>query len=138
MDDRTDSRRPYGAARVSPQRRTIADVTASLGGAFTVEALADAVREADAGIGTATVYRAVGALVASGWLERVGEREGSALFVRCAAGGHHHHLVCDGCGAVSATPCTVPHAEDSGGFVVTRHEVTLYGLCPACRTGGEG
>jgi Fe2+ or Zn2+ uptake regulation protein len=73
---------------------------------------------------------------ASGWLERVGARGGSALFARCTAGSHHHHhLICDGCGRVASTECPVTSAAlrgDSGGFVVTRHEVTLYGLCPDC------
>ena len=83
------------------------------------------------------MYRAVGALERSGWLERVGERAGSALFSVCPASGtHHHHVVCDGCGRVSALDCPldrgVTDAAERGGFTVTRHEVTLYGLCAEC------
>ncbi len=106
-------------------------------GAFTVDALAGAVRDRRPGTGVATVYRAVAAMVESGWLERVGERDGTALFTRCGAGErHHHHLVCTRCGATIATECPL----DSGlqavaardGFIVTGHEVRLYGLCPSC------
>jgi Fe2+ or Zn2+ uptake regulation protein len=50
--------------------------------------------------------------------------------------GHHHHVVCTGCGATATAPCPV---DDAGlaasvpaGFVVTSHEVRLYGLCAAC------
>jgi Fur family ferric uptake transcriptional regulator len=108
-------------------------------GAFSVDELAAAVNATDSVAGVATVYRAVSALLESGWLERVGVRDGSALVARChAGGGHHHHVVCDGCGRIEATPCpvhAVPDAgasSESGGFVITRHEVTLYGLCPTC------
>lgn len=126
----------YGAGRVTPQRRLVAQVAADMQGAFSVEDLAAAVRTRDAATGVATVYRAVTAMLTSGWLERVGERDGSALFVRCHAGTHHHHhVVCDGCGRVEATACPVdvaPMDRTHRGFVITRHEVTLYGLCPEC------
>lgn len=127
---------PYGAGRVTPQRRLVAEVAGAWSGAFTVEELAAAVRTRDRAASVATVYRSVAALADIGWLERVGAREGAALFTRCAAGDHHHHhVVCDGCGRVEAAECPVTpviSAGSAGGFVITRHEVTLYGLCPAC------
>ena len=132
---------PYGPGRVTPQRRLIAETASEVPGAFTTDELAAAVRAKDPAVGVATVYRAASALVLSGWLERVGERQGSALLARCnVSGGHHHHVVCDGCGCIEATPCPVvtlgpgshPQSGPAGEFVITRHEVTLYGLCPAC------
>ena len=131
---------PYGTGRNTPQRRIIAETAAGMPGAFSVDELAIAVRAIEGATGTATVYRAVAVLLGSGWLERVGERGGSALFARCSAGDrHHHHVICDGCGRVEATSCpvaTAPERDNSGtnpnGFVVTRHQVTLYGLCPEC------
>jgi Fur family ferric uptake transcriptional regulator len=137
-----EARVAYGTGRITPQRRLIAEAAASMPGAFTVDDLETAVHESDPATGVATVYRAVAAMVSSGWLERVGEREGSALFARCHAGAHHHHhVVCDGCGRIEATACPVvtePVVPESGGFVVTRHEVTLYGLCPECAAGTSG
>jgi len=129
--------RPYGAGRVTPQRKLVAQLAESWPGAFTVEELSSAVREQDRAASVATVYRAVAALAEQGWLERVGERHGSVLFARCAAGEHHHHhVVCDGCGRVEAAECPVASpASTVSGFVITRHEVTLYGLCPECATG---
>jgi len=127
---------PYGAQRMTPQRQLISDAAAAREGAFSVEELAADVGALDAAIGVATVYRAVTAMLASEWLERVGERDGSALFARCSAGGHHHHVVCDRCGRVATAECPLevgdPAAVQSDGFVITRHEVTLYGLCPQC------
>jgi Fe2+ or Zn2+ uptake regulation protein len=121
---------------VTPQRRLVAEVAGAWPGAFTVEELSATVRAQDRAASVATVYRAVAALAENGWLERVGERSGSSLFTRCAAGDHHHHhVVCDGCGRVEAAECPVVSAVSAGGasgFVITRHEVTLYGLCPEC------
>jgi len=126
----------YGDGRLTAQRRTIAESAASMPGAFRIEELATAARSRDEAIGIATVYRAVAAMARSGWLERVGERDGSALFARCGAGGrHHHHVVCDRCGRTEATECPLAKPTDdsvAGGFLITRHEVTLYGLCPTC------
>lgn len=137
---RDNTRAAYAGGRVTPQRRIIATVAAAMPGAFSVDELADAVRADDPAIGTATVYRAVGALEDSGYLERVGERDGAALFLRCAHAEHHHHLICDSCGRVAPARCPVStealaEAHEAG-FTVTRHEVTLYGLCPACASEG--
>ena len=131
------SERPYGAGRATPQRQVIASTAAARGGSFSVDELATDVCVRDPTIGAATVYRAVAAMLASGWIERVGERHGSALFARCSEGGrHHHHLVCDRCGRVATTECPLgdntTSAAQRSGFVITRHEVTLYGLCPDC------
>ena len=131
--------RPYGERRMTPQRRLVVDVAEGWPGAFTVDELSAAVRSRERTSSVATVYRAVSALAENGWLERVGDRNGSALFARCAAGTrHHHHVVCDGCGRVEAAECpVVAHvsAGDVAGFVITRHDVTLYGLCPDCADG---
>lgn len=117
-------------------------------GAFTVEELAEALRaaasspDAAASAGTATVYRTVAAMESTGFVSRVGSRAGSALYARCTDASHHHHIVCDACGRFTATPCPIDapvlSPEATGGFVVTRHEVTLYGLCGECaRTEGS-
>jgi Fur family transcriptional regulator, ferric uptake regulator len=130
--------RAYGAARVSAQRRAIAAAVTALAGAFTVDELAAALRRRRGRAGVATVYRAVAALEASRWLERIGQRDGSALFARCAEGmRHHHHVVCGDCGRVAVIRCPgVGKTTRSGrrqGFLITRHEVTLHGLCADCR-----
>ncbi|MDZ4168579.1 MAG: transcriptional repressor [Coriobacteriia bacterium] len=129
-------RTAYAGRRVTAPRRTIASAVVGFQGAFTVDELATRVRHVDSASGaTATVYRAVSAMEASGFVARVGERDGHALFARCTAPSHHHHIVCDSCGHVAHTACpldsTLRSAAESG-FVITRHEVTMYGLCPQC------
>lgn len=131
----------YGDRPLTAARRAIATVAQSMPGAFSVEELARAVRTDDAQYGaTATVYRAVTAMELAGFLERVGERDGSALFARCAHDTHHHHIVCDGCGRVAHADCPLGEAvlasAQEAGFTVTRHELTLYGVCPECAEKG--
>jgi Fur family ferric uptake transcriptional regulator len=133
--------RAFGTGRMTAQRATIVDAAAEMGTAFTVDDLAIAARRRDASVGLATVYRAVSAMEESGWLERVGERAGSALYARCAASGHHHHLICTTCGRMEPAECPlggiVSSSPTASGFVVTDHRVTLYGLCPDCVAGRE-
>ncbi|MEM7235037.1 MAG: transcriptional repressor [Planctomycetota bacterium] len=86
------------------------------------------------GLGIATVYRNLKALVDDGWLvpvlvpgepdryERAGKR-------------HHHHFRCRDCeglfdveGCVSGLEAMLPD-----GFQLEGHELTLYGRCGGCQ-----
>lgn len=131
----------YGEGRVTPQRRRLAELAVGLPGAFTIDELVDAARAAGDTASTATTYRSVAAMEASGFLVRVGSRDGSALYAHCASDAHHHHAVCDGCGRIAHSPCPLSDSGDAtrlpDGFVVTRHEITLYGLCAACASHRE-
>jgi len=124
---------------VSNARRTILKTIGATEGALTVEELHRRLASADAGIGLATVYRAVAALVDTGFLATVGKRGGVALYARCGGGQHHHHLVCTGCGTIAPIDCPLDAglmaAARRSGYTITGHEIVLYGLCSAC--GGE-
>ena len=135
--DLGDNDSHFGSGRVTERRRAIAAAADGLDSAFTVEDLVEAARQHSPGVGVATVYRAVAAMESAGALERVGSRNGSALYVRCTREGHHHHLICTSCGKVTHTACPLPQAEPGAasgrdGFIVTSHEITLYGLCREC------
>ena len=125
----------YGTARVTPQRRRIAQAAASMG-AFTIEDLAARLESQRPKTPLATLYRAVRALESAGTVQKVGTRKSSDLYVWCPAEDHHHHLVCTGCGAVAHAPC--PFGQDPSlpsemaGYTLVRHEMTLFGLCGAC------
>ncbi len=124
-------------------RKTIAACVDCLEGAFTVEQLTSTLRDADASVSaTATVYRAVAAMETSGYIERVGERDGSALFARCRHEDHHHHIICDLCGRTASARCPLDAAFLKSirqeGFTVTRHEVTIYGRCSSCASSPRG
>ena len=138
---RPDLRSLYGTARMSPQRALIAEAVSALPGAFTAEELHCSVAGTAPGVGLATVYRALAAMQAAGSITPVGERGGSALLAHCDRRDHHHHLVCTECGAVVAIDCPLGAealaSAEHAGHLVTRHEITLYGLCAGCRAKRE-
>ncbi|MDO9557304.1 MAG: transcriptional repressor [Coriobacteriia bacterium] len=131
-----------GEGRMSHQRLRIVRAADGMAGTFTVEELHLSAKRSVPGLGIATTYRAVTAMASSGTLAVVGERNGRTLYVWCANDEHHHHIICTGCGRVAGIHCPLPEddalvAVKNAGFTVTRHDLTLYGLCDACRKGGE-
>ena len=53
-------------------------------------------------------------------------------------GDHHHHMVCDRCGAVQPfadddLERAVDRLADRVAFAVAEHEIVLHGECAACR-----
>jgi Fur family transcriptional regulator, ferric uptake regulator len=133
--DKMLGRAAYGSGRVSTQRLAIARVAdEALDRAFSVDDLAASVRREVPGIGLATVYRAVAAMESAGFVESLGTRDGATLYARCSHDGHHHHMLCTGCGAVTEVGCPMdPHlAVRSAGFRITGHHLVIYGTCPAC------
>lgn len=128
------NRSAFGSGRRSAQRDAIAAAAREFGSAFTADDLLAAVREKTPGVGTATVYRAVTAMEAAAFVEPVGMRGAARLYVHCSHQGHHHHVVCTGCGAVAEAECEVgTSASCAEGFTITSHDLTLYGLCPRCQ-----
>ncbi len=136
----TPERRPYGRGRTTAQREAVARASDAIEGAFAVGRLAVAVRDLGSDVSTATIYRAVAALVEAGHLELVGDSGGHALYARCTEPDHHHHMVCTGCGSMTQAPCPLDAAAlrraADAGFVVTHHDATVYGLCRTCSAAG--
>ncbi len=85
------------------------------------------------GLGIATVYRNIKALVDEQWLMVV-ELPGEAPRYEIAGKAHHHHFRCDKCGRVFELHGCVPAIEAlaAPGFLVRTHEVVLYGICVEC------
>jgi len=137
--DQESLRKAFGSARVSPQRLELARCASAMDKAFTAEDLHGHARTLIPGLGVATTYRAIAAMAETGALATVGKRDGRALYAWCASHEeHHHHLVCTRCGRVQRTDCPLlahdlSDTSNHGGFMVTHHELTLYGLCAACQ-----
>jgi len=134
----SDVRRAFAGSRVSDQRRSIVHAISTIPGAFSTEHLVSAVQQVDERVAVGTVYRAVMRMVETGYLQHAGESDGAALHVRCAdSHAPHHHAVCEQCGAVTCIDCLLD--EDilrtmrESGFSITRHDLTVYGLCADCR-----
>lgn len=94
----------------------------------------DAARAEVKGLGIATVYRNIKALVDSKWLAPVDLPGAPAVYER-AGKIHHHHFHCEGCSRVFELTGCIPRINRLAGrrFSVTRHELVLYGLCAECK-----
>jgi Fur family ferric uptake transcriptional regulator len=91
-----------------------------------------------AGVGRATVYRALEQLEGLGLIQRVdvgGDAAGYELVD--PSGHHHHHIVCEQCGRVVAfeddqLERAIVALAERPDFKVSSHEVTLRGKCFRC------
>jgi Fur family ferric uptake transcriptional regulator len=101
------------------------------------EVLEDARRDV-AALGLATVYRNLKALVDEGAIQAV-TLPGEAARYEIADPGHHHHFRCDVCQRVfDVHQCPGDLARLAPpGFIVDRHEITLYGRCSDCTPARE-
>jgi Fur family transcriptional regulator, ferric uptake regulator len=98
----------------------------------------DRVRRRRAGVGIASVYRALETLTELGLVHRL-ELGGAGAQYEPAAptGDHHHHLVCGDCGKVEAfSDVGLEHAiagiSRSAAFEIAEHDVVLRGRCDDC------
>jgi Fe2+ or Zn2+ uptake regulation protein len=122
-------------------RRLIAEQLATLAaeqGGFATDDLWHELQREDPQIGRATVFRAVEVLTQQGILDRVAFADGTHRYRVCAAGAHHHHMICtrchrvievEACLAAETLAATARHAD----FVLEGHSVELYGRCAECR-----
>jgi Fur family transcriptional regulator, ferric uptake regulator len=125
----TGGREPRRTAQRAALRRAFERADRPLSPA---EALAAARREVT-GIGIATVYRNLRALVAEGWLVEV-PLPGAPNRYEVAGKRHHHHFrcrICDRLYEVAACPPDL-RALVPRGFKLEDHDITLTGRCAAC------
>jgi Fur family transcriptional regulator, ferric uptake regulator len=85
------------------------------------------------GLGIATVYRTINALVDTGWLVPV-ELPGEAPRYERAGAAHHHHFRCRQCARVfEIEGCPGDFAKLAPpGFQLETHDIVLYGRCDRC------
>ena len=85
------------------------------------------------GLGIATVYRNVKAMVEEGYLRAV-ELPGAPSRYELAGKEHHHHFHCRRCDRVFEVEECPGSLRDLApeGFEPESHEIILYGLCPEC------
>lgn len=120
-------------------RRDVIDVLSRQDCCLTTRDIADALRAQGKPTGLASVYRAVELLHELDLIQRLDIGDGTARYEPAdPSGEHHHHLICDHCGrvtafqddqlerAITALASRVDHAIDA-------HDVLLHGACPRCR-----
>ena len=124
--------------RLAAARAAILDALTDSGGHLTADDLTEMVRRRSTGIGRMTVYRTLDLLCDLGLLRPVYQGTGAAHYI-ILEDGHHHHLICSGCGRViEFDQCALETLHDEidrrFSFRVDGHLLELYGQCDACRT----
>jgi len=121
--------------RQTRQRDAILYVIREAAGPLSVPEIHQRAAKTLPSIGIATIYRTLKLLQESHQVNVVILPSGESRF-ETANRGHHEHFQCRGCLQVFDIPgCALPMPAGHtlpGGFVVQDHEITLYGLCPAC------
>ena len=121
--------------RVTPARRAALAAVLAAGPHFTVDDVCQRTR----GVGRATVFRTMRLLQGLDMVCRVLLDDGSLHYRLSRTRGHHHHLVCTGCGRVEAfTNCGVPalasEVAKQTDYEIEGHWLEVYGRCRACRS----
>ena len=120
-------------------RRVLLNLIAARPGTFNAADLGAAARQAGAVVGRATIFRTLELLTALGAIERLDLPGGEHAYILCATG-HHHHVVCTGCGrsqdldlADGGLAALIGAAAQTSGFALDHHRIELFGLCVACQ-----
>lgn len=125
---------------VTLQRLAIADAVLSAEDHLSADDIARAVRGRGSNVGTATVYRTLDILVASGLVVERDFGEGFKRFEAARDVPQHEHLLCTVCGRVvefrdeRLERITTLHAE-AHGYARQRHRLVIYGVCDDCQHG---
>ena len=106
------------------------------GGFASAQEVFQLMRKQGKSTGLATVYRALQKAATENSVDVIRKDDGEALYRLCATG-HHHHLVCTGCGKTvevegSAVEKWANTVAKNNGFRKVSHVVELFGLCAKC------
>jgi len=119
--------------RNTRQRDAIRAALASAGRPLSPQEILAAASDEQPGLGLATVYRTIRALVDTEAVREVA-LPGAASRYELAGKHHHHHFhcrSCDGVFEVEACPAGIRSLLPRG-FRLERHEIVLYGVCKRC------
>lgn len=125
--------------RNTQQRGAIRHALSQAGRPLSPREILDSARDSVPGIGIATVYRNVKALVGDGWLRTV-DLPGAPSRYEVAGKDHHHHFHCRNCDRVfevEECPGTLQDIAPRG-FELDSHEIILYGTCETCVSVSQG
>lgn len=119
--------------RKTRQRSAIREALESSGRPMSPEEVLEAAQQRVSGLGIATVYRNLKALVEEGWLVAV-DLPGQPSRYELAGKEHHHHFHCRNCGRVFELDGCVGRLGElvPPGFQMTGHDLLLYGYCQPC------
>jgi Fur family ferric uptake transcriptional regulator len=119
-------------------RSAVVELLAGQDCCLTAQQIHDRLRGADREVGIASVYRALEVLESHELVHRLEVGEGGSRYEPALPGGdHHHHVICDNCGKVTAfeDPPLEDAIEKLAGrlpHMVSTHDVIIHGRCAGC------
>ena len=125
--------------RVTPQRQSVLKVITQSGSHLSPSSIHKEVIKEHSGVGLTTVYRLLDTLTELNLLCKVSGKSNTGYLLRRPKG-HHHHLVCNGCGKVfDFSNCRLNelenHLASKSGFAIEEHMLEFRGRCRSCRNG---
>ena len=129
-------------ARPTRQRKAVA---AALGDSDVFRSAQDihaALRSRGDDVGLTTVYRTLQALADAGEVDVLRTPDGESVYRQCSTG-HHHHLVCRGCGRTveiegPAVEIWAVKTAKAHGFAEVEHTLEIFGVCQDCASTAAG
>lgn len=125
--------------KLTEQRRLILLLFEHGPGHLTAQQVFESVTRSQPDISLVTVYRTLELLKDVGVLSKINFNDGADRYERnLGNAGHHHHLICTGCGrVVEFGDCEISSLarklEQATGFTIDSHWLKLTGQCATCR-----
>lgn len=133
--------------RLTIPRKVILDVLSKTTEHLSAEEIYMKVHKIYPAIGLTTVYRTLELLVRTGLIYKFDFGDGRARYELSESPkgiGHHHHLVCTGCGRIidyadfiedeiELLKRTEKGLSEKYNFKITNHLIQFYGLCENCK-----
>ena len=137
LHERLTSYMEQNGLRSTMQRKLVSDVFFRQRGHHSIDEVLALVRERDAGVGYATVYRTMRLLVDCGIAAERHFGDTGTRFEVVQKDHHHDHLICTECKRiVEFEDDDIETLQDAmaarHGFKLVSHKHELYGICPEC------
>jgi Fur family ferric uptake transcriptional regulator len=127
-----------GGGRLTRSRRQIVEaIVADAHQHLTAADIVEIIRRRDPDFHESTVYRTLERLTELGVVRPVQLSPGATVFHLVEGTHQHHHLLCDGCGAVieardDLLDALARQVSRDYGFALQADAATLHGLCADC------
>jgi len=127
--------------KVTPQRKAILSVLKEAESIMSAQELFQEVLRLLPGINFSTIYRNLDTMLSKGLLCRIQSDSGAVMYELRREDGHHHHVICKGCGvSISLDYCPMERIDKQlaeKGFTPTEHRFEIYGYCSKCRENSD-
>ena len=128
--------------KITSQRLLVAEKVFGMESHFTVDALAEALKDRRGEISRATIYRIVSVMVEAGQLTEHNFGQNAKYYEHIPGQEHHDHILCLDCGRIDEfvndkIEQMQLNIAGEHGYDLADHSLNLYGRCQELRAKGE-